>query len=588
MGCDGAFLYLLRAELETAVGGFVDKVLQPYRDQIILKIRTRDSEKRLTFITRPDAARVHFTTFSYPNPAQPPMLCMLLRKLLCGSRLVSVTQEETERVLRFQFSGRGELGQPREITAIAEIIGRSANLIFTDPDGVIIDAVKRVPEGTGSSRPMYPGAVYRPLPPLEKLPLLGSDSGRAAQMIAGCGDMPLDKAILRTLAGLCPATCAEIAHRVSAEPVAAGQLGAEGTEKLSSVLSAVKSMLESGGCIPSAAYAEDGTGIEFSFFPLSGIPGCRTRRYPSLSALLDEFYYNSELAERRRQRTRALRKRVTALREREIRKLANREAEAAESEDAGRWRDYGDLITANMHLIKKGDTELRALRFDGSGEAVVPLRPELSGAQNARYCYKEYRKRKTAARELKTLTARGREQISYLDTVLYSLENACGDAEVEQITAELTAQGLLRPDSRKKNAPKPAPARPYRFVSASGFTILVGKNNRQNDSLTFREAAKTDIWLHARGVPGSHVIIRAGGAEPDEATLGQAAALAALYSSAAEGGKTAVDYTEVRNVRKPPGSKPGFVTYTDYRTVTAEPRDARGMRALEDAERGQG
>lgn len=577
MAVDGAFLHLLIRELEGAIGGFVDKIHQPYRDQLVFVLRTKDGQKRLLMTSKSDAARVHFTEQDYENPPHPPMLCMLLRKIFNGSKLTAVRQDGMERILFFDFTGRNELGELQIITVAAELMGRHSNLIFLDSDGMIIDAVKRIGENISAVRQIFPGLKYEPPPKQNKISVNTMDPREFVDtLVKDSAGVRLEKAFLGSVQGLSPFNCAELCYRaVGEQDMVCGELNAQQRQELIFAIERCQRRIENDDVCPTAVFSPIGAAVDFSFMPLARYDPENQRRYETLSRLLDAFYHAKEHRDRQRQSSRDLYKLVENAADRIRRRMLGRAQECEETKNADKYRIYGDLVMANLYAIQKGDTTLHTADYTDPEQKTVSiaLQNDLTPNQNAQRYYKLYRKADNAAKLLTGLIEKDREELIYLDTVAYALENTEDSADIVQIREELAAQGYLKNRAAQKHKHK-GESQPRRFKSSGGFDILVGRNNRQNDMLTFKKAQGNDIWMHARGIPGSHVIVATAGRQPDEQTLTEAATLAALYSENGKGVRVPVDYTAVKRVKKPAGSPPGFVNYFDYQTTYADPDEA--------------
>ena len=586
MALDGAFLSCLREELLAALpDARIDKIHQPSREELILSLRRRGGAEKLYFSARANSPRVHFTNVALENPAQPPMFCMLLRKKLTGGRLAGIRQMGWERALYFDFDCVSELGDGVRLTLAAEIMGRHSNLILIGPDGLVIDAIKRVDWDMSSVRPVLPGLPYSPPPAAGgKVDLsLFPPAGLLAAVERG-PDGPVSRALLAASHGLSPLLCREAAHLACrGKDPAVSALTEEDKQRLAFYLGRIRDAALTGeGRKPYILYKEGGAPLDFSFLPITqyGLSAVG-REMESFSSLLDAFYAQKDNAERMKQRAHDLLRVLTNASERTARKLARQKEELARSGDRDKKRIYGDLIHANLHAIGRGASEAELGNYyDPECRTVkVPLDPSLSAAQNAQKYYKEYRKAQTAEQILAQQIAEGEEELRYIDTVFDALSRAASGREVEELREELAAGGYLRLQRGRQKPPPPLG--PLRFTSDDGFTILVGRNNVQNDKLTLRTARGNDVWFHTKNIPGSHVIVCTEGRTPPDRTLEQAAILAALHSRAAGSAMVPVDYTAVRNVKKPAGAKPGMVIYETNQTayVTPDPALADRLRA---------
>ena len=585
MALDGAFLHCLREELEDSLpDARVDKVHQPSREELIISMRTRAGTKKLYFSARANSPRVHFTDIPLENPASPPMFCMLLRKRLTGGRLIGIRQPGLERALYFDLDCVDELGDIVRLTLAVEIMGRHSNIILIDGDGMVVDAIKRVDLEMSSVRPVLPRLLYSP-PPAESekkdLSLCTPDELLASAMAGR--DIPFSKALLGVSHGLSPLLCREVSHYATRGSDTTAHSLTEGEQdRARFFLARIKATFETGeGRTPYILYKGEGAPLDFSFLPIAqyGLSAVG-REMESFSALLDAFYAQRDQAERTRQRAQDILRVLTNASERTARKLGHQREELARSGDREKYRIYGDLIHANMHAIPRGAGSAELVNYYDPDCALVtvPLDPSLSAAQNAQKYYKEYRKAQTAERVLAEQIAQGEEELAYFDTVFDALSRAVTLRELGELREELAAGGYLRLQRGKQKPPPPLG--PMEFVSDDGFPILVGRNNMENDKLTLRTARGSDVWFHTKNIPGSHVVVLTSGRVPPDRTLEQAAVLAALHSKAAASRQVPVDYTEVRNVKKPSGAKPGMVIYETNRTayVTPDPALAQRLR----------
>ena len=562
MALDTVMLSALAAELRPKLeGARIDKVRQPEREQVLLSIRNKGENMRLLINAGAGSGRVALTRQSFENPAEPPMFCMLLRKYLVGARIEKLTQPNWERLLMVDIISHNELGDSVCLKLAIELMGRNSNLVLVGDDGRIIDCLRRMEYGGDVQRRMLPGMIYR-LPPAQKKPLIfDCDRAQIESALNSSEDgKPLDKRLLDSFSGLSPLVCRELVHRAFYD--------------ISCLPDALEAFLESvrAGEFTPTLLTKDGKPAEYSFMQLKQYGSeYEQQSLNSFSELLDAYYSKRELSERRRRRARELSHSVKTARDRIQRKLVCRLEELERTYGREEIRKNAELLTANMYRVKRGDSSVTVEDYytDGCPSVEIKLDILKTPQQNAAAMFKEYNKLKTAEIHLTALVAEGEKQLDYLNSVLDELERAETERDLAEIRRELLETGYLKkqkgvkPDKSKKQGP-------MRFVSSDGYEILVGRSNSQNDELTTKTARRTDIWLHTKSVHGSHVIISCEGREPPERTIAEAASIAAYYSQGREGGKTAVDYTAVRFVRKPSGSMPGKVVYTDYKTVMAE------------------
>ena len=573
MPLDSVFLSGLKRELAPQIlGARIDKVQQPERDLLLLGLRTHDGNVRLLLHGGVGSARVHLTEGRFENPASPPMFCMLLRKHLIGARIAEL-EDNGDRLLQIHLDARDEMGVETRRTLVIEMMGRQSNVILVDGEGIILDCMRRVDPSMSEIRPLLPGMRYR-LPPKQDKPdfFESEPRERAALLRTAETGAALDSWLLHTFSGLSPLVCRELCYRAFRDVSPRfSSLTAEQETAFLEEMDRLRELVEEGNLAP-YLLSDEQKPKDFSFFPIEQYGNAlRCEKCASFSALLDEYYLRRDQAEAMRRKSQSLTKTIKNLRDRTARKLAMQREELRLSENRETIRRRADLITANLYRIQRGDRVLHAEDFyeEGMPTVEIPLDPLKTPQQNAAQLYKQYQKAKTAETHLTALIAEGETSLHYLNSVLDEISRAEGEQDLAAIRAELRESGYLK---REKSAKKEKlrPRAPLRFVSDSGYEILVGRSNAQNDELTHRIARRTDYWLHVQKIHGSHVIIRAMDSEPDEKTLAQAASLAVYYSQSRAGGKTPVDYTMVRNVRKPSGGLPGMVLYTTYQTIFAE------------------
>lgn len=562
MPLDAVTVSALAKELsERLEGGRIDKVQQPERDMLLLSLRAKGENLRLVIAAGTGNARAGITRGSFENPAEPPMFCMLMRKHLVGARILSVTQPEYERLLIFTLDTHDELGVQSEKKLAVELIGRSANAVLIGADGRIIDCMRRMDFAGDALRRMLPGMIYRLPPKQEKPVFFALDPEQRRALIASADKtVPVDKWLMDSFSALSPLICHELAYRCNNDYV-----------NLPDACDALCEAVAEGELAP-WLISIDGKPKDFSFMAISQYgPAAQLERYDSFSEMLDAFYTRRDRAEQQRRRSHDLTKTVRTLRDRQQRKLAAQREELRRTEGREDIRHQAELVTANIYRLRRGDRSLDCEDYYDPACPVVhiELDPLKTPQQNAAALYKEYNKLKAAEQHLTVLTREGERQLDYLNSVLDELERAETDRDLSDIRRELTETGYIRARKGGK-AERVKPQLPLKFISDDGLEILAGRSNAQNDELTLKLARRTDYWLHTQRVHGSHVIIRCEGEEPPPRTLEQAAGIAAYYSQARGAGKVQVDYTMVRNVRKPSGALPGKVIYTDHKTLLAE------------------
>ena len=576
MAFDAGMLAAAAHEIRsTVLGARVEKINQPSRDEIVILIRSYDGGRRIDIQTGANP-RICFTGNNPENPPVPPMFCMLLRKHLSGAKLTDVRQEGFERVVTLEFEARDEMGFLCVRRLVAEIMGKYSNLIFTDGDGKILGAVKLVDFSTSGLRQILPGMKYELPPKQDKADPMTADKETFLSLLSAYSpEKGADRFLTDRFFGISAAVAREICFRAAGhtdEPVAMTD-----GERLWREFSSVTEMIRTGAFLPTAVYDEGGKPVEYAFLPLTQYgEGFVTKTYSGAGELLDTYFAERDRETNLHQKASDLLRLLTNAEARVRKKLELQRAELADCEKGSGYKRAGDLITANLWQLKRGMkqaelTDYEDLRPDGSfGTVTVTLDERLSPAENAQKYFRKYTKSKNARVVLTGQVARDEEELTYLYSVFDSLSRAETSNDLMEIRGELFRSGYA---SKMKNysAPKKSTVPTVmKFRTGGGLSVLCGKNNVQNEYVTHKLAEKTDYWFHAKGVPGSHVVLVTGGTEPDAADFTDAAEIAAFYSQA-EGQNIAVDYTLAKNVKKPAGGKPGFVIYHTNWTAYVTP-----------------
>ena len=583
MPFDAVFLSAVRQELEQKlIGAKVDKVQMPARDTVILQLRTHSGTERLLLSANCSRPRVHLTRAVMENPASPPMFCMLLRKHLSGGRIAALSQLPMERSLEITLDCTDEMGEPSRKRLILELMGRNSNLIFVGADDRILDCVRRVDLAMSERRQVLPGLYYQQPPQQEKRNPLKTDEATIFALLS-CVRSPkrFDSFLQENFVGLSPLICRELSYDLfsTVELDLMTLTEEERTRAAGRLFTAFCALTEKP--VPTLL-TRNGEPSDFTYRPIRQYGSYLAQvELESFSQLLDRFYAEREHAESMRQKGQTLRRAVTNLRDRAARKLAVQRKELTATYDRERLRRLGDIVTANLYAIARGQTRLTAVDFyDPEMRTIeIPLSPQLSPQQNAARFYKDYAKAKHAEKILTEQIAQGETELSYFESILDELNRAETEKDLAEIRAELSDGGYIRDREQKKKI-KTAPQKPMQFRSSDGYTIYVGRNNRQNDLLTTKLAQRGDLWLHAQKIHGSHVIIETNGTMPPDSTVTEAMELAAYFSQARQGQGVPVDYCPVRNVKKPNGAKPGMVVYERYSTgyVTPEKEKVEALR----------
>ena len=578
MALDGAFLYLTAAEIREALpDARVEKISQPSREEIVMAMRFRGGSRKLLLSANANSPRIHFTELSLENPPAPPMFCMLMRKHLNGGKLTAVRQSGLDRVLALDFETVNELGDRVVLSLVIEIMGRHSNIILIQPDGRIIDAIKRVSGEVSSVRLVLPGLHYQAPPPQEKLCLLeaGMEEIRAKMEESRSPDP--SKAVLGALEGVSPLLARELVFRaLKGQEIETARLSAYYKARIEEELAGLKSLLLEKNPVLTAVFSEKQNIRDFTLMDIAQYgSGVEKRVFESPSRLLDSFYADRDQQSRMKQRSHDLLKLLVNTTDRITRKLALQEEELRQCADRNRLKMYGDLLNANLYAMQKGDRSVTVQNFyeEDYPELEIKLDARLTPAQNAQKYYAEYRKAATAEEMLRELMEKSRQELDYLDSVFDAVSRTQGESELLEIREELAEQGYIRASSRRGRSVKAQP--PLRYRSSDGFSILCGRNNKQNDQLTMKTAKNYDLWLHTQGLAGSHVIIQSEGREISDQAITEAAMIAAYNSKGRSSAQVAVDYTRVKYVKKPNGAKPGMVIFTDYSTAYVTPDAAR-------------
>ena len=575
MSFDGFVTHCVANELNnTLTGCKIDKIHQPERDEIVLQIRTQNGIKKLLLSASASHPRIHLTDISKENPISPPMLCMLMRKHLQGNKIIGISQYDFDRIIRIDTEGRNDLGDICVKSIIIEIMGRHSNIILVDENNKIMDCAKHVDFTVSAVRQVLPGLFYN-FPPMQNK--YSPENFHILDVLNALDkspeDTPLDKFLLNSFVGMSPLIAREIVYGY------AGNTKVIRSEvNTASFLTYVEQFLKNisdGNYHPSLIINHaDGKPIAFSCVELKQYENCgRIENHFSISHIIDLFYEKKAQKENMNQRMSVLLKLINNNIDRCTKKITLHKENLEKSKNRDVYKIFGDLITANIYRMNIGDRELIAENyFSENLETVkIPLKEDISPSQNAQRYYKLYSKAKITEKYAVDEITKAENEKYYLESVLESLEIAENPTELAEIRNELADEGYV-PQISSKLKKYQKKTTPYRFISSNGFEILVGRNNKQNDELTIKMAYSTDIWLHTKFIPGSHTIIRTqGGCEVPDKTIIEAAQLAAYYSKAKNSSKVPVDYTTVKNVKKPNGAKPGMVIYDHYNTIYVEP-----------------
>ena len=554
----------------------IEKILQPANDEIDLCIHYGKSSRRLLFNVGPNAPRLQLTDIAKENPLKAPMFCMFLRKWLGGAKITGVSQPGFDRIAEFTVSGYDDMGFPSEMKIVCEIMGKYANFILLDGEGKILNALKIIDFSASSVRQVIPGLTYQPPAMQAKaLPLI-LDEEKLRQAFGGFDkNKTAEKFITSYFSGVATQIAHELCYRASGGvDIPAGELD---REKFISVLAEWQKLLKEENYTPTAAVDKNGKPTDYSYMDITYLSGyCEIRKFESFSLLFDFYFAEKDRLERIHQRAKDITTLLNNAKARTERKLAIQREALADSAKGAEYKKWGDLITANIYRIKRGDRSFTAVDYydENCPEITVSLEETLSPAANAQRMYKLYAKAKKAKEVLTEQIALWERELLYLESVKAFLDAAVSEQDLADIRDELYKSGYAS-RMRGYKPPKVSRSQPIKMKTSGGFVLLIGRNNLQNDRLTMKEADKNDIWFHTKDYPGSHVILVTEGKEPDERDYTEAAQIAAGYSKAG-GDIAAVDYTRVKNIKKPQGSKPGFVIYKTTYTAYVKPSKSIG------------
>lgn len=573
MALDGITLHFVKTELEQAVlGARVEKVHQPSKAEIVLLLRTRSGAFRLFLSAESASARVHLTAYPTENPQNPPMLCMLFRKHLTGAILSGIRQAGLDRILFLDFQATNEIGDKVQVTLCVEITGQHSNIILIDGNGKILDAVKRVDETKSTVREVLPNCTYVLPPRQDKINLLTESVELAAARVKLQKNQQLSKAFMQSVEGVSPIVSRELAHLAAGDCTCA--VDGVDVQCITQALLQVQTALRKNNPQYCIVYNTDEKPFDFSFLNITQYGDSYKKSFAdSFCALLDAFYFERDRALRAKRKAGDLYKALHTLKERTARKISNQQAELSACADKEQLRIFAELINANQYALSKGVPIYEVPNYYEDNKIVrIAVNPAFSPAQNAQKFYKAYKKAHTAEKMLVGLIEKGEQELLYFDTVLDALSRADSESELTLIRQELIDGGYLkRKKGGKLRLPKELP--PYKFQTSEGFIVLVGRNNTQNDKLTLKTAKNYDMWLHTQSFAGSHTVILSENREITEKAIVEAAEIAAFFSSAKEAKKVPVDYTFIKNIKKPVGAKPGKVIYHIYNTVYVTPRN---------------
>ncbi|MBQ6480268.1 MAG: NFACT family protein [Anaerolineaceae bacterium] len=575
---DGLTIGFVARELNQQLkGGRIDRISQPEKDLLLLVIRAENQNRKLLLSASPNNARCHLTNENFTNPLEPLSFCMLLRKQLLGGRILSVLQESGDRIVHINMDTVNEMGDHVDRCLILEIMGRHSNLILTDENGRIMEAVKHVSGDMNRFRQILPGLPYLPPPSQSKIDHSRLSAVELEKRLQDFAGVRFSRALMETINGLSPTSAEELAFR-ALEPGETWPENLKNTsERIERLLQRLPEM-----AAPRVIYTPDGEAGDIFAFPYLSRSRDNEKTFVTISQALESFFGTRDQQDRIRQKSAAVIRTLKNHVERCEKKLSMQEEELASADKMDEFRIMGELINANLYQIKKGMTEITLPNWFGESgtEITVPLDIRLTPSQNAQRYFKKYQKARNASHTAAVQKKKTLEELDYLEQMLLDTDKCEKESELEEIRQELIRTGYLKRSGNRKMQRRLPQSAPYRYISADGIEILVGKNALQNERLTL--AARPDeMWLHAKDMPGSHVIICMEGEIPIT-TMKQAALLAAWYSKGQKSSLVPIDYTRKRYVKKPAGAAAGKVIYTHQKTayLTPEEEEIRAIRMI--------
>lgn len=573
MAFDGIVIANLAHDIKSRLeGGKINKIAQPEKDELLFTIKNNRETYRLSISASASLPLIYFTDTNKPSPLTAPNFCMLLRKHIGTGRIVKVSQPGLERILEFEIEHLDELGDLQKKRLIVELMGKHSNIIFCREDGTILDSIKHISAQVSSVREVLPGRMYFIPHTVDKAdPLTVTEE--EFQTLLRSAPMPVQKALYQKLTGISPLIGTELCHLASLEgEKPASELSENELTHLYRMFSLMMEDVKEGRFFPNIIY-ENGAPAEFASVPLTCFEGAgyESRPSSSISSLLETYYAEKSVITRIRQKSVDLRRIVQTALERNYKKYDLQLKQLKDTEKRDRYRIYGELLNAYGYELSGGEKELLCLDYYSGKEVKIPLDPQLSAQENSQKYYARYNKLKRTCEALETLTAETKQEIDHLESISAALDIAVREEDLVQIKEELMEFGFIkkRPFGSKK--PK-ITSRPYHYRSTDGFDIYVGKNNYQNEEVTFKIANGNDWWFHAKGIPGSHVVVRTAGKELPDRVFEEAGSLAAWYSKGRSNEKVEIDYIQRKHVKKAAGGAPGFVIYHTNYSLMAAPK----------------
>lgn len=574
MALDGVVLSNIIYELKNLLlGGRIDKIYQPEKDEIIISVRSLGNNYKLLLTSSASHARVHLTKIQKDNPAVAPMFCMVLRKHISGGKIIAINQPNFERILNIDIESLNEMGDTTIKTLVIEIMGKHSNIMLLDEQGIIIDSIKHISHDTSSVREVLPGKKYVLPPSQNKLNILQLDELSFKNILSKKG-IKIQNLIYQSYSGISPSLASEICFRAN---VYADnyfeQLNDNDIKNLFNAFNNLRTIIIENNFSPEIIF-DNKTIIDFSSIEMTQYKSYSKQKYDSISEVIERFYADKDSSSRIKQKSHDLHRLLMSNIERCIKKKEIQTKTLKDIEQKDKWKLYGELITANVYNIQKGFTNFETVNFYDENSPLVKIKldSKLTPIENAQKYFNKYNKAKRTFIALQEQIKQNDNELKYLETTLASLDNSFDEENIIEIHSELAEEGYIK-KRRIKKGERIKKAKPIHYISSDEFDIYVGKNNKQNDELTLRFASSNDMWLHTKDIPGSHVIIKTKGFDIPKTTIEEAAILAAFYSKGRNSSNVAVDYTLKKNVKKPNGAKPGMVIYEQNKTLYVTPNE---------------
>lgn len=573
MPYDAGVAYAVCCELNNNIqGGRIEKIFQPAKEQVILHIYARGERYRLAIDAGASSPKVYLTNQTVENPPLPPMFYNILRKYIMNAKINSVSLVEFDRIFEFRLDASDEMGFVKTLYIYAECIRKQSNIILCDENKKIIAAAKTVSFDMSETRQILPGLLYEPPISGKTNPLTANKQDFIQDLESALPALPVCEYLLSKYQGFSPLITREIALRAGKSTDIS--IGGVDKSNLSYYFSELCGKIKNAEFSPVILYGGDEKLIDFSYIDIRQYgTSAAAKPFESISGLIDYYFYKKEFDNRIRQKSNDIFKVLTNASSRLVKKIKTLERDLAECETKEKFKMYGDLITANIYRLEKGSEEYELENFYDDNESIkIAVEKNLTPSQNAQKFYKRYNKFKSAEYHLNKQIENAKDDIIYVDSVFDALTRALSERELAEIRDELAEAGLTRALNKSKQKKLPV-SKPDEYKSPNGFKILCGRNNKQNDNLTFRLADRNDIWFHAQKIPGSHVLLVCGSRTPENKDIEEAAKIAAANSKGKNMPLVPVDYTPARYVKKPPGAKPGFVIYSNFKTAAVKPKN---------------